>query len=126
VEESDALAAVSIDELRQLARVDRTTALRWKRGQSRVPQAVLTLLRLYVDGDAAALLGDAWRGWRFGRDGLLYAPGWRRGFSPAEVLTLPYLHGQLAALKREKVEAAQARRLDHHHTRRARPPRAAV
>lgn len=125
MDDGDALAGISAPELAQLAGVNRTTALRWKSGASRVPAAVLTLVRLAVCGDAAALLGDAWRGWRFGRDGLLYAPAWRRGFAPGEVLMQPYLHARIAQLEREKIEAAAARRRDPHHARRARS-RAAV
>jgi len=106
---------LSIGELFALARVDRTTALRWKRGRTRCPAAVLTLVRFRIEGDAAALLGDAWQGWRIGRDGLFYAPNWRRGFSAGELLAMPYLYGRIAALERELRDVMRARRLDFRH-----------
>ena len=39
---------------------------------------------------------------------LLYAPGYRRGFSPGEILALPYLHGALRAARRSHVGDAGA------------------
>lgn len=113
----EALFGISAAELAALAHVNRTTAARWKSGASRVPAAVLALVRTRVFGDAAALLGPAWTGWRFGRDGLLYAPAWRRGFSPGEILGMPYLYGRIAALERLRKDALRARRLDRHHRR---------
>lgn len=99
---------VSQEEICAWCNVNRTTAMRWKKGRSRAPGAALALVRLRVYGEAEALLGAAWRGWRFGRDGLLYAPGWRRGFAPGEILALPYLHGQLAAIRSHRAARALA------------------
>jgi hypothetical protein len=106
---------ISIGELMALAQVDRSTASRWKRGLSRVPHAVLELLRFRMEGDMQAILGAAWSRWRAGRDGLLYGPAWRRGFSPGEILAMPYLYGRIAALERELEVVMRARRLDFHH-----------
>lgn len=74
-----------------LCKMHRTTVKRWRtRG---VPYTVKKFLRAELHGE---LPGDAWRGWRIGRDGLLYPPDMRRGFSPGEVKTLHWWQ-QLAA-----------------------------
>jgi transcriptional regulator with XRE-family HTH domain len=109
------LDGVTIAELAELAGVDRTTAMRWKSKRSRTPLAVLRLVALRVFGDLEAVLGAAWSGWRAGRDGLLYAPAWRRGYSPGEILAMPYLYGRIRALEGEARELARRRRLDFHH-----------
>ena len=95
------LDTVSAPELARLAGVERSTAHRWKTRKSKIPAAVVRLVALRVLGDVAALLGQDWRGWRFGRDGLLYAPGWRRGFTPGEIAAQPFLYGERATLRRE-------------------------
>jgi hypothetical protein len=116
----DELVGVSAREIANTTGVDITTARRWRRGAARIPEAARRLLALRLEGSAEALLGPAWAGWRFGRDGLLYAPGWRRGFEPGEILAMPYLYGQVAALKRAARDALQARRRDRRHQRAAR------
>lgn len=69
-------------------------------------------------------LGGLWAGWCFGRDELLYAPGWRRGIEPGEILALPYVRAEAAyqgrrvrelvavveSLERETAEAHEAAR----------------
>jgi hypothetical protein len=50
----------------------------------------------------------AWAGWRIGRDGLLYAPAWRRGLDPGEILALPTLHA-LESHRRRQVAELEAR-----------------
>lgn len=52
-------------------------------------------------------LGGLWEGWRFGRDGLLYAPGWRRGIEPGEVLALPYVRALAATEARRAAELVE-------------------
>lgn len=98
------LAAFQTAELCALAGVDRSTAIRWKNGTSRCPPAVVKLAQLRILGDAAALLGADWDGFTFGRDGLLYADGWRRGFSAGEIRAMPYVYGELFV---RRTEAAQ-------------------
>lgn len=51
-------------------------------------------------------LGGLWAGWCFGRDELLYAPGWRRGIEPGEILALPYVRALAAAEGRRAAELA--------------------
>lgn len=50
-----------------------------------------------------------------GRDALLYAPGWRRGFEAGEILAMPYLYARIAALEREVRDVQRRRRLNFHH-----------
>lgn len=116
----DVLYGVTIGELAKLAGVDRSTASRWKSKQSRVPHAVIAIVRLHVYGELDGVWGEAWRDWRIGRDGLLYGPAWRRGFSAGEILSMPYLYGRIAALEAEMRALARARRLDFHHAGRRR------
>ncbi|MCL4315630.1 MAG: hypothetical protein M1527_01990 [Gammaproteobacteria bacterium] len=96
-------------EILDLTGVNRSTLSRWRRGLSRIPRAAARLLTLYATGDAEALLGRAWRGWRFGRDGLLYHPCWRRGFTSGELAGLFWRCQQVAGLERE-VERLTAER----------------
>ncbi len=49
------------------------------------------------------LVGDDWREWRY-IDGLLYAPGWRRGLHPGEILAIPYLYALRASCERTERE----------------------
>jgi hypothetical protein len=49
-------------------------------------------------------LAGLWDGWTIGRDGLLYAPGWRRGLEPGEILALPYVRALAAAEARQAAE----------------------
>jgi hypothetical protein len=114
-DQEETLSWLSVVELREIAQVNRTTATRWKDGISRCPWAVLQLVQLRILGNVAALLGDAWRGWRFGRDGALHAPGYTRGYAPGEILAMPFLYGQIAALKRQVRDVMRERRLDFHH-----------
>lgn len=112
------LWGLSARELAALAGVNRTTASRWKRGRSRVPPAVLALAAWRLYGELEGILGPAWRGWRAGRDGRLYAPAWRRGFTPDEILAMPFLYRQISAIERHLRAVLRARRLDYHHARR--------
>ncbi|HYC45385.1 MAG TPA: hypothetical protein VED01_07835 [Burkholderiales bacterium] len=111
------LYGVAIGELAAIARVDRSTASRWKRGLARLPFAVLALVRLRCFGELELALGPDWHGWTIGRDGRIYPPGYRVGFTPGEILAMPYLYGQIAALERRVREIARERRLNVHHSR---------
>jgi hypothetical protein len=83
-------AGASVAEVAQLAEVHRTTAARW-RINGRVPRAVTRLLQIDLLGWLPPCAGPAWCGWRFGRDGLLYAPDLARGFGPDEIRGLVWL-----------------------------------
>lgn len=121
------LYGVGIEELAEIAHVNRSTASRWKRDRTRIPFAAYALVRLRAFGELELALGPAWAGWRIGRDGALYPPGYRRGYTPGELLGVPYLHGQVRALEQRIAAAIRRRRLDAKHTRRrARGPRVAA
>lgn len=96
-------------EILDLTGVNRSTLSRWRRGLSRIPRAAARLLTLYATGDVEALLGRAWRGWRFGRDGLLYHPYWRQGFAPGELAAMYWRCQQVADMERE-IERLRAER----------------
>lgn len=116
-DQGELLYGVSRAELVAICGVDSATASRWKREKTRMPAAARRLVELRIWGEAEALLGADWRGWRFWRDGLLYAPGWRRGWSPGEILTIPYLYGRIAAQERrlrELTAERSAHEVDHH------------
>ena len=45
-------------------------------------------------------MAELWHGWTF-RDGLLYAPEWRRGLTQGEIRALPYLQALIADYQRQ-------------------------
>ena len=101
---------VSRGELEELSGADRTTVARWKAGKARVPLAVLRLIEWRYGRHMAGLLGPQWSGWYWDRAGDLHAPGWRRPFTPGEILALPMLYAQLAALRRQLATRQSVRR----------------
>jgi len=60
------------DTARALAGVNRSTWSRWLRGQSKVPHAVIVLMKIITGGELPQG-GDAWAGWKF-KNGKLYDP----------------------------------------------------
>lgn len=57
--------------------------------------------------DLGEVIGKQWEQWCFGEDdGLLYAPGWRKGLVPGEIQAIPYLYA-LAAENRKKILALE-------------------
>ena len=58
-----------------------------KKGIKKISEPAARLLRLYILGDASALLGKDRDGHYF-RDNLLYIPEWRRGLTPGEIRAL--------------------------------------
>lgn len=69
-------------DLAEYFEVDPRTLRRWKSGDVPIPGAVARLARLRFAGDASALMGKDWSGFRFGSDGKLYIEEWRGGFDP--------------------------------------------
>jgi len=57
---------------------------KWKKGTKPIPESTARLLRLYLTGNASALLGDEWKGYRFVGN-LFYVPEWRNGFKLHEI-----------------------------------------
>jgi hypothetical protein len=86
---------------------------RWETGATRAPASAVRLVGMLARGELPPLAGDMWGGWRFGHDGLLYAPGWGVGFTPGDIRAAHYLaqhDGQRAARERT---LAPLRALDH-------------
>lgn len=57
---------------------DQKIIKKWKKGTKEIPESSLRLLRLFLNGDASALLGDEWKGYRF-VENLIYVPEWCKG-----------------------------------------------
>lgn len=62
----------------------------------------------------ALMVGDGWQDFSFGKDGLFYLPGWRRGFEPSEIRSqffqvqmVSHYKRQDAALRRELESSIQ-------------------
>lgn len=85
VEFCDLVACVPVIDLCELLGIDPRTLRRYKSGQTPVPVAAARLVRLRFAGDASALLGPDWAGFRYGKDGKLYIEGWRGGFDPHQI-----------------------------------------
>ena len=80
-------------------RVSPDTVKRWAAGETTPPWAVVLALRAGV-GRMPGM--EAWPGWRFSeQDGLLYAPGYTRGFSAGEMMAWHYKDQLIRALQRE-------------------------
>lgn len=56
--------------------------------------------RRVSNGDAAALLGNAWNGFYF-QNGELFIPGWKYGFNPYQVKAMFFQVQQVRALENE-------------------------
>lgn len=50
--------------------------------------------------DVETIAGGEWSGWVF-RDGLLFAPEWRKGLHPGEIRAIPYLRAIEADSRRK-------------------------
>lgn len=85
---------VSVAELAALAAVDRTTAMRWRRGDRPAPSAVLQLLAMYHGGHVGPRAGPAWSGFWFDVDGQLRPPDLRAGITAGELRAFLYLRAQ--------------------------------
>jgi len=85
VEFCDLVACVPAGDLCELLGIDPRTLRRYKSGQTPIPVAAARLVHLRFAGDASALLGKDWAGFRYGKDGKLYIEGWRGGFDPHQI-----------------------------------------
>jgi hypothetical protein len=90
----------SCQEIERITGEDLKTIKQWKKGTRKVPVSAIRLLRLYIEGDASALLGKDWDGHVF-RDNLLFVPEWRRGLAPGEIRSLFWQVQLISSLKRE-------------------------
>lgn len=85
------------EEIGDLAGVTAGTVRRWMAGSAPIPYAVQQLFRLRCCG----VIGKDWEGWRFGTDGLLYHPSWRRGFTGLDLAGMWYGVQRVASLERQ-------------------------
>lgn len=97
---NDLLYGISIDEIERITGEDQKIIKQWKKGTKRIPEPAIRLLKLYLSGDASALLGKDWLG-HFFKDNLLYIPEWRRGLTPYEIRALFWQGQQIPGLKNE-------------------------
>jgi hypothetical protein len=90
----------SCQEIERITGEDLKTIKQWKKGTRKVPASAIRLLKLYIEGDASALLGKDWDGHVF-RDNLLFIPEWRRGLTAGEIRSLFWQAQLVSSLKRE-------------------------
>lgn len=97
---NDLLYGINIEEIERITGEDQKIIKKWKKGTKQIPESAIRLLRLYLTGDASALLGDEWKGYRF-VENLFYVPEWRNGFTPHEIRALFWKCQQIRSLQRE-------------------------
>jgi len=98
---------ISIEVLQEITGEKLRVIKQWKKGTKRPSESAVRLINLFVHGKACALLGNSWNGFYF-RDGLLYVPEWRNGFSAGDIRALffrcqmvTYLESEIRLLKAE-------------------------
>ncbi len=84
---NELIYGINIEEIERITGEDQKVIKKWKKGTKEIPEPSLRLLRLYLNGDASALLGDEWKGYRF-KGNLFYVPEWKNGFPPHEIRAL--------------------------------------
>ncbi|AEJ01579.1 hypothetical protein Nit79A3_1768 [Nitrosomonas sp. Is79A3] len=97
---NELIFGISIEEIERITGEDLKAIKKWKKGTKEIPESALRLLRLYLKGDASALLGDDWKGYRFSGN-LFYVPEWKNGFPPHEIRALFCKCQQIWSLERE-------------------------
>ncbi|SOD41598.1 hypothetical protein [Nitrosovibrio sp. Nv4] len=90
----------SSEEITRITGAFPRTVKRWKDGTANPPESVLRLLRLFIDGDLATILGNEWEGFRL-INGHLYLPGWKRGFTPEEIRSMFFDVQRVSSLEAE-------------------------
>lgn len=78
------------------------TVKRWKNGAT-PPPPIIKLLRIRY-GDLAGLAGDDWEGFCFGRDGLLYHPFYKYGFTAGEIRGMFFVTREIDWYRKEFVK----------------------
>lgn len=89
----------SAESIAQYLGVTTKTVRRWKDGQP-LPPTAFKLLQLRY-GDLSGLMGEDWQGFTFGRDGKLYPPFFRGGFSAPQICGMFFEMQGLRHLRRE-------------------------
>lgn len=91
-------------DARSLTGVNRATWSRWRAGKSRVPVAVVNLLRI-LRGDLEHL-GTEWQGWKF-HNGELFDPS-GIAHTPGSILAWHWSRQELQAARRDENHSATA------------------
>lgn len=97
---NDLLFGVSVEEIERITGESQKIIKKWKKSTKQIPEPALRLLKLYLSGDASALLGDEWKGYRFSNS-LIYVPEWRNGFTPHEIRAFFWKCQLVSSLQRE-------------------------
>lgn len=97
---NELIYGINIEEIERITGEDQKVIKKWKKGTKEIPESALRLLRLFLNGDASALLGDEWKGYRF-KGNLFYVPEWKNGFPPHEIRVLFWKCQQVWSLERE-------------------------
>ena len=97
---NELIYGINIEEIEKITGEDQKVIKKWKKGTKEIPESALRLLRLFLNGDASALLGDEWKGYRF-KGNLFYVPEWKNGFPPHEIRALFWKCQQVWSLERE-------------------------
>lgn len=96
------IKSINCQEIERITGEDLKTIKQWKKVTKKVPVSAIRLLRLYIDGEASALLGKDWNGHIF-KNNLLFIPEWRRGLIPDEIRAL-FWQGQLVSTLKTEIE----------------------
>jgi hypothetical protein len=94
------LAGINAHTIAELCGVSVATARRWKAGTSQMPSLTAEALARGL----VYFLRD-WPGWKFDGQEIVSPDGWR--ISRNDALTVPLMHGQIAAL-RQRVKELEA------------------
>lgn len=97
---NDLIKSISSEEIERITGENQKIIKQWKKGTKKISEPAARLLRLYILGEASALLGKDWDGHYF-KDNQLYIPEWRRGLTPHEIRALFWQVQQIWSLKRE-------------------------
>ncbi|MDP3662055.1 MAG: hypothetical protein U1D41_10070 [Nitrosomonas sp.] len=97
---NELIYGINIEKIERITGEDQKVIKKWKKGTKGISEPSLRLLRLYLNGDASALLGDEWKGYRF-KGNLLYIPEWKNGFPPHEIRALFWKCQKVWSLERE-------------------------
>lgn len=96
------IKSINCQEIERITGEDLKTIKQWKKVTKKVPVSAIRLLRLYIDGEASALLEKDWNGHIF-KNNLLFIPEWRRGLTPDEIRAL-FWQGQLVSSLKTEIE----------------------
>lgn len=95
------LDGINISEIARICHVSAKTAKRWKDGTVCPPKTALMVLSRDL-----GWLDPDWRGWKIRGDSIISPDGWT--ISRNDALSVPLMHGQIAALRGELRKVREA------------------